>query len=487
MLAVILFFGFLVRLYRFDNPVADWHAWRQADTSAISKIFSQEGFDILRPKYFDISNIQSGLDNPMGYRFVEFPILNILQASLFKIIGVFSLEQWGRLVSIVSSLFSATFLYLFIKKYYGETQGLLTSFFFLFLPFSIYYSRTILPDVMMTTAILGGIYFFDKWTETSLKFKVQSVKLPIRQAQGRQLKSKNYSYYFLAILFTALALLLKPFAIFFVLPMVYIAWKGFGKSMLWQWQLWVFAIVSIAPVLWWRQWMLQYPEGIPANSWLFNEGGIRFRPAFFRWMLFERLIKLILGYAGVTLFVLGFLKQKKEDTLLPFSFALSSILYVVVIARGNVQHDYYQIVLIPSIAIFLARGTTFLYYFLKIRKEFRLLIIGLFIGVSFLFSWNLVKDYFNINNRAMVEAGKKADRVLAKDAKVIALYNGDTTLLYYVNRRGWPAFQESIEKLIEKGATHLVIVSPTKNDFEGFGRMYEHVVSSEAYLILRLK
>src|SRR5437868_9737445 len=93
-LIVLLFFGFLVRLYRFDNPIADWHAWRQADTSAVSRNFVKNGFDVLHPRFDDLSNVPSGLDNPNGYRFVEFPIYNVMQAGAFRLFPVITLEEW---------------------------------------------------------------------------------------------------------------------------------------------------------------------------------------------------------------------------------------------------------------------------------------------------------------------------------------------------------------------------------------------------------
>src|SRR5579864_182310 len=96
----ILLGAFFVRLYRFNNPVADWHSWRQADTSAVSRNFVLYGFDIFHPTYDDISNVQTGFENPKGYRFVEFPIYNIFQAGLFKLFGTITLEEWGRLISI---------------------------------------------------------------------------------------------------------------------------------------------------------------------------------------------------------------------------------------------------------------------------------------------------------------------------------------------------------------------------------------------------
>src|SRR3989344_559689 len=112
-LFLILFFGFLVRLYKFSAPIADWHAWRQTDTSAVSRFFVKDGFDVFHPRYYDLSNVPSGLhENPQGYRFVEFPIYNVMQAGLFKLFGILTIEEWGRIVTILFSLFSSVFLYL---------------------------------------------------------------------------------------------------------------------------------------------------------------------------------------------------------------------------------------------------------------------------------------------------------------------------------------------------------------------------------------
>ena len=57
--------------------------------------------------------------------------------------------------------------------------------------------------------------------------------------------------------------------------------------------------------------MMQYPEGIPANTWLLNGNGIRFRPAFFRWIFYERLTKLISGYFGMVFVLVGIYKLAK--------------------------------------------------------------------------------------------------------------------------------------------------------------------------------
>lgn len=464
LLVLIFVIGFIVRLYRFDNPVADWHSWRQADTSAVSRIFVEHGFDVLHPRYLDISNIQTGKNNPEGYRFVEFPIYNVFQASLFEVFGKFTIEEWGRLVSIVSSMFTGLLLFLIIKKHNDTISAFFTTFFYMFLPFSIYYSRTILPDTMMVTATMGGIYFFDLYLDRK--------------------KNDRYILLLISTILTSASFLLKPYALFFALPQVYLAYKKYNLKVFLRLDLWIHLLVSVTPLVWWRIFIMQYPEGIPASTWLFNGNGIRFRPAFFRWIFYERITRLISGYFGVILLALGvmMIRKKIRQYLLPLSFITSSLLYICIIATGNVQHDYYQILIMPSVAIFMGLGAVYLW---NKGINFR---IGLFVvaTLSLYFSWNLVKDYFNINNRALVVAGQKADAILPKNAKVIAPYGGDTTFLYYINRQGWPTFQDSVDNLKKLGATNIVIVNPTDQDREGFGKMYMVLASSSEYLILKL-
>jgi len=471
LLLSLLVIGFFIRLYKFSEPLADWHSFRQSDTAAVSQIFVDEGYNLLYPKYYDISNVQSGFDNPNGYRFVEFPIYNFFHAFLYKTIGIFSFNEWGRMINILASLVTAFVVFSLLRRYIGLAAGYAGLCAYLFLPFSIFYSRVILPDVMMTSAIFLGIYFFDKYLEP---YKERRLSL---------------LYYLLSLLFTSLSFLLKPFALFFIIPFVYLAYDRYGLKMLIKWQLYLFGIVTLAPLIAWRNWISQFPEGIPVSDWLFNGNNIRFRPSFFRWILFERITKLILGYFGVLFLLSSLFILKSKKSFLFIAFGLSSILYLLVIATGNVQHDYYQIIIIPTICMFVGIGIDMIYKFLirRINHNWAFVIIIAIFTFSFYFSWVQIKDYFNINDRGMVMAGEKANEILPKDAVVIAPYDGSTVFLNTIKRRGWPVFQQDIEELILEGAQYLVIANPTPNDFSGFGTQYKVVDSSKDYLILQLK
>src|SRR5258708_24228809 len=78
-LFVIIAGAFGIRYYRITNPVADWHAWRQADTVSVSRIYLDYGINLLYPRYYDVSPTQTGSINTQGLRFVEFPIFNLVK------------------------------------------------------------------------------------------------------------------------------------------------------------------------------------------------------------------------------------------------------------------------------------------------------------------------------------------------------------------------------------------------------------------------
>lgn len=469
LLVVFLILGFIVRLYRLNNPIADWHEWRQADTSAVSRNFVTQGFDLLHPKFDDLSNVPSGLDNPNGYRFVEFPIYNVAQAGLFKIFGILTLEEWGRIVSIFASLSSAVFIYLLVKKYNSEVSALIATFFFLFIPYSIYYSRTILPDPSMVAATLGGIYFFSNFITSKDR-------------------NRKIIYFVISLIFTASAILLKPYAIIFSLPFIALTFNEYKISFFRKWYLWVFLILAILPFAAWRLWMSHYPEGIPASAWLFNEGNIRFKGAFFYWIFADRLGRLISGYWGLVALASGFLYKLKNDSAIFFySFLISSLAYVTVIARGNVQHDYYQILIIPTVAIFMGLGGEYL--LLKVRdSSFKFAGPIIFLVVSFFtlfFGWYYVRDYFNINNSSIVTAGVIIDQMTPKDSKIIANYGGDTAFLYQTKRKGWASLEKDMPEMVKMGADYLALVNPTQSDF-AFSKNYKIVYSSDKLLLYDL-
>lgn len=468
LLTFLLILGFLVRLYKINNPVADWHSWRQADTASVSRVYTEQGINLLYPRYHDISSIQSGIFNPKGLRMVEFPVYNLVHVSLLKLFGRFSLEVWGRLTSIFSALVSSIFIYGIAKKFMGRWGGILASFFFLFIPYNIYFTRVILPEPMATTFALAGLWFFIKFIESE----------------------KTWTLY-LSGLFLGLGLLVKPFIFFYLFPLIYLALKKYsigeilGKPKIFI-RFLVFTNLIAVPFFLWRAWINQFPEGIPFFTWAFNAGAIRFRPAFWRWIFGERLGRLILGIWGLVPFAIGLLKANKNK-LFNLVFFAGAVCYTIIFAAANVRHDYYQIFIIPAVAMLLAEGSLALWddktFNQAVARPLLIFSIILMLGMGAY----QVKENYKINHPEIIEAGAAVDKIAPKNALVIAPYNGDTAFLYQTGRWGWPAIDDSIENIIKKGASFYVSVNQGDADTQYIIKRFQAIVKKDNYIIVDLR
>src|SRR5579859_700129 len=171
-LFTIIVGAFGIRLYKIPNPVADWHAWRQADTVSVSRIYLDYGINLLYPRYYDVSPTQTGSINTQGLRFVEFPIFNLINVLAYKALPRFTLEEWGRLISVFSALGSTFFLYLIGKKFINKWGGLATSFFYAFIPYNIYFTRVILPEPMAVFFTISSLWFFMVYVENKSRLNL---------------------------------------------------------------------------------------------------------------------------------------------------------------------------------------------------------------------------------------------------------------------------------------------------------------------------
>lgn len=489
LLVAILLLAGLLRLYRLQAPLADWHSWRQADTASVTREYVKNGIDLLHPQYHDLSNIPSGEENPQGWRMVEFPLVNAFTAWLLRWHPQWDLVVTSRLLTVGSTVLALGFFVDVVRHFAGKKVALLSGFVWAVMPYAIYYGRVILPEPYMLLFVILTAWFLDRW-----------------------LRQNNLAWLLATTLAAATALLIKPVAIFFVpwwLGMVLMRnprQLGYRKWLL----MFMAALVGVLPLLWWRQWILKFSAGIPASTWLLNGNGIRLRPAWWRWLFSDRLGRIMFGYWGAGLLLLGLLSTVPQNwRLLPaqkwwkqtivflqtwiqqsgalLGLTVGMLLYLTVFATGNVQHDYYQILLIPLVSWLAAAGILWVvdrchstverYFAIKL-----LVILGLF---SLAFSWYQVKDWFSIINPAIVEAGQAVDRLTEPDALIIAPYMGDTAFLFQTNRRGWPIGGE-IEKRIQQGADYYVSTA-YDDETNQLLNDQEVVLQNDQFVIIKLK
>ena len=421
---IIFTVTFIPRLYKINNPVADWHSWRQADTAAVARNFAQGRFNLLYPQSDSLMalNLQR-LPNPDRLFINEFPFYNAIVAVLYQQFGVH--EAYARLVSVGFASLGAVFLFWLAKDLFGSKIALVTGLFYAFNPYNIYYGRVIMPDPIFVSLSIISLYLF-----------------------------VNFKFILFSVVF-ALALLVKPYAIFILLPCFY--WAVVSHKL----KQFCLALLSLLPFLLWRYHYSLHPEANFDTTWLFNRTNIRFSGAFFRWLIYDRLNRLIFATGGFVLLIIGVLRSylDKKKALI-FVWLFSVVAYMTIFAMGNVTHDYYQLPLLPVGSILVAFGFWAIIDQAKtpLSKWLNPVIALVLLILSFAFGWYEIRGFFNINHPEIVAAGQAVDRLTPQDALVIAAYNSDPAFLYQTNRHGWPDGVD-IEAKVKQGATHYVSVN----------------------------
>jgi len=463
----IILLTIITRLYKIDAPVADWHSFRQTDTASVASIFVTRGIDVLHPRYQDLSNIQSGKDNPEGWRMVEFPLYQVAAVGVYRLVPSLSLDVSLRLVTIASAVGIAIIIMLLMYEMVSWRISLFAGFIYAILPYSVFYGRSILPETFAVFWAMASVFLTYKATTS---------------------EHRSWWYILPSAIAGALTILVKPTAGFLLLPVPYLYIRRYRFSWMTIAVYMTYGLILILPVWWWRGWIAQFPEGIPVFDWLFNKGNIRFKGAWFQWLFAERIGKLILGFWGLIPLGLGTLiPVSKKEGWVTHLWGLGCLIYLSVFAAGNVQHDYYQIILLPVISIYVAKGLDFLVSYKGFSFVSRYALFSVSVLFMIAFSWYTMRSFYWINRPEIITAGQKANELLPIGAKVIAPYNGDTTFLYQTKRQGWPLGFD-IDKKIEMGATHYVTVSPTDDDWETktLAQTYTVLVRNEMFAIIDL-
>lgn len=423
------------RSYKITSPLIEYHSWRQADTAAVARNFARTGFDLLHPRYDDVSPLQTGRDNPEGYRMVEFPAFNALVAVFYKVAPAIDVAIWGRIVNTFFSLFIIFAMYELLKRESGRLAAVSAGVIFAVFPFFVFYTRAVLPEVMAIACIFGALYVLSR-------------------------KQGNL-HIVIAISLYALGILVKPTVIFFGLPI----WYMLVQNTQFDFKRYALATLCVAagfiPFFLWRVHIAQFPEGIPASAWLFTHvsvGGelqnVFFRPAFFRWILHERLNILILGSFGLVYFICGLVSKTKS--FLSTTLLVSAVMYLLTFQGGNVQHEYYQIIILPVVAMFTGLGIAFIYKYSDHwgHSVGSIIIIVFCLVFGWFVSWDKVRHYYYSLSDIPQFATVVKTFVSPHDTIVVDT-GGDTTALYAFDRKGSPAIYSDTFEMRNKGYDYL--------------------------------
>lgn len=324
------------RLYHLTYPILDAFNFRQAQTATIALNFYKNGINFFQTE-LDIFGI-----GKEKYLTLEFPIYEAIVALFYKIF--FVSDVWGRLVSIIFGFIGAWYLYKIVKLVTkNNIIAFLSSLFFLTAPLNMFYQRTVMIEPTVIVLLLAGTFYFISWVNFQDK--------------------KNY---FLALILLTLGFLHKGlYGPFWLLPMsVYYIKKKSIKQIL-SLKFLSIIVIPLSILFLWQQHVNQVntlaghtfftTQSINHLEWNFGLLSDRFSISGWRFRL-QQVLNGIFIKPGLLIFLLGlFMIGKFDKSRFLIFFLLSQIIYFIALFRIQ-QQNYYQTIMVPIFAIFMAVG-----------------------------------------------------------------------------------------------------------------------------------
>jgi 4-amino-4-deoxy-L-arabinose transferase-like glycosyltransferase len=450
----------VVRLIGINQPyIGEW-SWRQSDVAAIARNYFVGGFHFARPQ------IDWAGDQP-GYVGTEFPILPFAAAICYEFLGV---HEWiGRIQAVILFAISLPFFYLIVRKAFGEIAATWALFFCSFAPLGTMAGRSFMPDVPSLALSLIGLYFFQRWIDSDARLGSTS--------------------FILAAVAISLSILIKlPNAIIGA-PLACLAFQRFGVLAFRNFKIWLFAAIALLPAAFWYCYSYQislkfYPYHF------FGAGGVRTVSAsdywrIARWIFTSTLTPVLFLLGGVGTFVGKFNARAR----LFYWWLGSMILFFVVVGYGN-RHQWYQLPLVPIAAAFGGAACAFVTERIS-RREIK---IALAVLIAVGFGWSsfvYAKDFYKPIGGSLRAAGLALKEITPSNSLIAAADNGDPTVLYYAERKGWHVLEKDgiyygepidgasaiteLEGLRRKGATYFVMTANTSWWLENYPDLRQYL------------
>jgi hypothetical protein len=476
-LMTILLIGTGLRLVGVGHPFSGHHSWRQADTAAIARNFSEERLNILYPR-IDWRGATTGEVE------CEFPIYQFLVAMLYQVFGLH--EIIGRLISVLFSIISILGVYFLAKSFGGMIAGLWSSFFFAILPMPSFFGRAFMPESFLAAACIYSVILFLKWTE-----------------------SHSFWFLFLSALFMTIACLIKPQTLYLALPLGYLAFLKLHFRAFINPALSFFVVVILLAMAAWyfHAHQLQEVTGLSFGIWEYGSDKWGNWDLLGSWKFWEtlfvrRIPRYVFSYFGLLLAMFGFfrpLNSKREFAMKLWFLAL--FLYIIVVAKGVLIHDYYLLPAAIPAAYFMGKASAWGLDFQNgaskyIRIGVAVCILGA-LGVSLATHFKWLNDEKTSNNPNF-QAAQAAAQALPRDSLVLTFNDGNPMMLYYAHLKSWRIFphdlsRQLIEDRTRDGAKYIIAV---KDDFkkdnassqlEWLLSEYATILSCDRYFILSTK
>ncbi len=166
--------------------------------------------------------------------------------------------------------------------------------------------------------------------------------------------------------------------------------------------------------------------------------------------------------------------------------------FIVVVGYGN-RHQWYQLPLVPIAAALTGAACASLAS--KISERSVRITLSILLASSFsILAFHYVRPFYQPSAAQLRDLGLELRRTIPENSLIVAADNGDPTIFYYAERKGWHFLEKNgiydgnpsesqqligdLEQLRGRGATHLVFISSTFWWLDYYREFAEHLAKS---------
>ncbi|HNR87460.1 MAG TPA: glycosyltransferase family 39 protein [Spirochaetota bacterium] len=434
------------------TPITGSHRLRQADTAAVARNFAVESPNILYPRV-DRRGETSGITG------MEFPLYQYVASIIHRITGSLH-DGWGKLLSLVSALGVFLLLGSLLCRFFGiERRYSFAALFFV--PAFFLFAGKYMPSTTGLLFGVGGMYATLQYHD---------------DPKARHLV--------IAAMCLACAALIRPFLIFFCLPLLVIFIYSLAFQRRFRFGVLLTGVSIIIPfVAWYYLWAPHLVRSYGLNIFFFGYSlsqTLAEMASVGLWIeFFKTVFQYYTGYALIPVAIAGIVGFRRglranspdqDETahrplpgylahtvvwIIPLATALTLF---VIIGRHFSPHYYYFFAFIPSAAILIAYGLRNAHELMRNYYYALLVVLGAIFFITIGYTYRVDDDVRSLVRLQPLVAEKTAplDRVVIINTGTPPLY------LHLVRRHGWTLFEneladpKTIRELTERGARWVI-------------------------------
>lgn len=243
----------------------------------------------------------------------------------------------------------------------------------------------------------------------------------------------------------------------------------------------LYAGFTVAVVVAWYYYahQIKYQTGISFGIWEYGVdkwGNWKLVSTWNFWntMIFRVLAEKHFTWLGFPILVFGIYSWKKNRARLFDVWALSTVIYVLIVARGNYVHAYYQFPLIFPAVYYM--GTACARYCIpgnltnKPSLLFHILLLGMFILTGVIYAKALKKQ--DTSTDTMFLLAEDIRRTIPAETPLVIVDQQDPVVFYNSHTKGWHMFINDLDSLhlslaARKGAKYLALIHSDFNNTAG--------------------